>query len=441
MRDILVTAIVVCVIPFIMRRPYVGVLAYVWISVMNPHRLTWGFAHDFPFAALIAGVTLVSCLFKNKELRRPPINGLTVALFLFAAWTGVTTVFSLYPAQSYELWAAMMKTMIMAALIPMLVHGKVQLRQLLWVIVLSIAYYGVKGGVWFLLTGGAERIYGPPSSYIEDNNYLAVAVIMIIPLMRYLQVTSPHKYVRWALTAMMLLCGVAALGSYSRGALLAVAAMLMVLWWKSRQKMLLMLIAIATIPAVLLYLPEHWYQRMDTITNFEQDGSASARLNAWATMLHLAEDRPAVGGGFDVAEPPVFQKYAPDPRFHAQVAHSIYFQALGEHGFVGLGLYLLLYLMFWRYANRLARLDATHPESDWVREFGLMTQVSITGFLVGGAFISLVNFDVPYYLIGVLAATRRLIDSEVPITVVPRIDLPSALAAVHAKRSPGARGG
>ena len=435
MRDILVTVIILGSIPFILRRPYIGVLMYVWISVMNPHRLTWGFALDFPFAAIIAGVTLVSCVF-SKDLRRPPVNGLTVTLLVFAAWTGVTTLYALYPPQSYALWSILMKTLIMAFLIPMLFHREDRLRQLLWVIVLSIAYYGVKGGAWFLLTGGHERVYGPSGSYIEDNNALAVAVIMTIPLMRYLQLTSPHKYVRWGLAAMMSLCAVAAIGSYSRGALLAVGAMLAVLWWKSRQKLLLLLVAVAMIPAVLFYLPERWYQRMDTIATFEQDSSARLRLNAWATMFHLAEDRPIVGGGFDVAEPAVFQKYAPDPLLPTRVAHSIYFQALGEHGFVGLALYLLLYLLFWRYAGGLGRATRGHADFAWARDFGLMMQVSIVGFLVGGAFLSLVNYDVPYYLIGIVVATRKVIDSALRPATLPEAGASSPrLVAVAANRS------
>jgi probable O-glycosylation ligase (exosortase A-associated) len=325
----------------------------------------------------------------------------------------------------------------MALLIPMLFHRREHLRQLIWVIVLSIAYYAVKGGAWFLLSGGENRIYGPPDTYIEDNNALAVAVIMMIPLMRYLQLTSPHKYVRWGLTAMMLLSGVAAAGSYSRGALVAVTAMLAVLWWKSRQKLILLLVAIATISAVLVYLPERWYARMDTMVNFEQDVSANRRLNAWATMFHLAQDRPIVGGGFDVAEDAVFQKYAPDPRFPPQVAHSIYFQALGEHGFVGLGLYLLLYLMLWRSASRLGRTTRDRPEYAWARDFGLMMQVSFAGFLVGGAFLSLVNFDVPYYLIGVVIATKRLIDFSVQQATAPqRIDSSPRMVALDTDRSP-----
>jgi len=195
-------------------------------------------------------------------------------------------------------------------------------------------------------------------------------------------------------------------------------------------------VAIATISAVLVYLPEHWYERMDTIANFEEDVSANRRLNVWATMFHLAQDRPIVGGGFDVAEEAVFQKYAPDPRFPPQVAHSIYFQAMGEHGFVGLGLYLLLYLIAWRSASSLGRTSRDRPEYAWAREFGLMMQVSFAGFLVGGAFLSLVNFDVPYYLIGVVIATKRLIESGVQQATAPgRIDSSPPLVALDTDRS------
>jgi probable O-glycosylation ligase (exosortase A-associated) len=216
-----------------------------------------------------------------------------------------------------------------------------------------------------------------------------------------------------------------------------VSAMLAVLWWKSRQKLILLLVAIVTVTAVLVYLPERWYERMDTIVNFEQDASANRRLNVWATMFHLAQDRPIVGGGFDVGEDAVFQKYAPDPTFPPQVAHSIYFQALGEHGFVGLGLYLLLYLMLWRSASGLGRTTRDRPEYAWARDFGLMMQVSFAGFLVGGAFLSLVNFDVPYYLIGVVIATKRLVDSGVrQATALDMIDSSPRLVALDTNRSP-----
>jgi probable O-glycosylation ligase (exosortase A-associated) len=160
-------------------------------------------------------------------------------------------------------------------------------------------------------------------------------------------------------------------------------------------------------------MPEKWYQRMETIKTYQDDGSANMRLNSWGTMWNLAKDRPVVGGGFEVATREVYARYSPDPRFPPQVAHSIYFQALGEHGFVGLALYLLLLASLWRKATlitRAVREQLPHAEINWAGEFALMTQVSLVAFGVGGVFLSLVNFDVPYYLVGLMVATLALVD-------------------------------
>jgi putative inorganic carbon (hco3(-)) transporter len=409
-RDVLLTLVVFGAIPFILRRPHLGILMYVWLSVMNPHRLTWSFAHDFNFAAIVAVTTLVGAVFARK--RPLPINSLSLVLLAFVGWTSVTTVFALYPSDSFELWVTMMKTQLMVLLIPLLFQTREQVRQLIWVIVLSIGYYGTKGGVFTLLTGGQYKVYGPEASYIEDNNALAVAIIMVIPLMRYLFMTNPNKYLRWALFGMMTSCGLAVLGSYSRGALLAVGAMVTFLWLKGRHKVLFLMFAVVAFPVALFYMPEQWYQRMDTIAEYQQDTSANMRLNAWGTMFNIAKDRPLFGAGYEVALKPIFDRYSPDPSFPPQVAHSIYFEALGSHGFVGFAIYVLLLITHWKHAGRLVRGAKGRADLAWLYHYGLMMQVSIVGFAVGGAFLSLVNFDVPYYLIGTTLVVGRLLEQQ-----------------------------
>jgi probable O-glycosylation ligase (exosortase A-associated) len=358
----------------------------------------------------------------SKDLRKPPANALVVTMVAFAVWTGISTILAFYPELSFERWKALMKTMFIAMLIPMLFHKKEDLRLLVWVIALSIAYYGTKGGVWTLLTGGVARVYGPMDSYISDNNAIAVAIIMVIPLMRYLQATSPHKVVRWLLVGAMISCGIAVLGSYSRGAFLAVFAMLAFFWWKGRHKIPVLLIFLVMIPFALTSMPEKWYERMQTISDYQLEGSAQMRLNSWATMVNIAKDRPLAGGGFEVAERAVYDRYSPDPRFPAQVAHSIYFQALGEHGYVGLALYLSMLLALWLKAGKIVRLAQARADMAWARELAEMMRVTLVGFAVGGAFLSLVNFDVPYYLVALMAATLVLVErtaSEKQVAEVP----------------------
>ena len=412
MRDLVLVAFIIGSLPVIVYRPKLGVAMYVWVSVMNPHRLTFGFAHEMGFASMVAAATLIGVPF-SKEVKWPPFNMLTVALVSFLAWTGVSTFFSLHPAEAYSRWETLMKTGLMTLLIPMLYHRKEDLRLLIWVLVGSLAYYGVKGGIWTLATGGAAKVWGPEGSYIEDNNYLAVALVMTIPLMRYLQLTTTRRWLRWALLGSMLSCGVAVLGTYSRGALLAIVTMGFFFWWKGRHKLAVLTIAVIALPVALSSMPEKWYERMETIQTYEEDASASMRLNAWGTMWNLAKDRPLFGAGFEVATPDVYHRYAPDPSFPPQVAHSIYFQALGEHGFVGFALYLWLLAATWWSAGRVLRAHrAGGAQLDWAGEFAKMLQVALAGYAVGGAFLSLVNFDVPYYLTAIMAAVAAIVSRE-----------------------------
>ena len=151
MRDLLITAIVFGSLPFILRRPQIGVMMYIWISVMNPHRLAWGFAYSFNFAEIVAIATLVATLI-SKDLKPPPMMFLVVVQIAFALWISVTTLFALYPHEAFEMWKTMMKTQLMALLIPMLFHKKEDIRRLLFVVVFCIAFYGIKGGAFMLAT-------------------------------------------------------------------------------------------------------------------------------------------------------------------------------------------------------------------------------------------------------------------------------------------------
>ncbi len=159
-------------------------------------------------------------------------------------------------------------------------------------------------------------------------------------------------------------------------------------------------------------MPEQWSARMDTINTYEEDMSVQGRFNAWAMAFNLAKDRPLVGAGFEIATRENFDRYAPDVTSGRHAAHSIYFQALGEHGFVGLGLYLLLGFLTWRVGVWIIRNTRGLNEYQWAFGIASMIQVSLIGYAVGGAFLSLLYFDVPYYLMIAMVATRSIIEQE-----------------------------
>jgi putative inorganic carbon (HCO3(-)) transporter len=410
MRDLLITLIVFGSLPYIFKKPYIGILMWVWMSVMNPHTMGWGFATSFPFAAIIALATLTSLLV-TKEPRDFPFNSVTWVFLAFWFWINLSTLFALQFDQVYFQWIKVTKIMLMVVVPLMLLKTKQHVQLLIWVLVLSLGFYGVKGGIFTIAGGGEFRVWGPASTFIEGNNEVALALVMVIPLMHYLQTMSPNKWIRRGFTVAMLLCAFASLGSYSRGALLAIAAMGGLLWFKSNKKLVLGLLMLLSVPVLVAFMPDKWGARMDTINTYQEDSSVQGRFNAWEMAFNLAKDRPLTGGGFEIYDYQTFARYAPNPQ-DVHAAHSIYFQALGEHGFVGLGLYLLLGFLTWRTGTWIVRNTAKLEEYKWAYSLANMIQVSLIGFAVGGAFLSLLYFDVPYYMMVAMVVTRVVVERE-----------------------------
>ena len=411
MRDILLATFLLGSLPFIVWRPTIGVFLWTWVSVMNPHRLAYGFAYDFSFAQLIAIATLLG-LFFSREPKRLPMTPVTVVLFFLVLWMNVTTFFAIDTDQSLVMWERVMKIQLMVFVSLALLNSKQQIHLFVWIIAGSVAFFGVKGGIFTLREEGEARVFGPSGSFIEENNALALATIMTIPLLYFLSTRVTKTWARWGFVAVIALCGLSALGSYSRGGLVALGAMMVFFWWNSRHRFGVALVIALLVPIAVGFMPEKWMERMQSIQTYQEDESAMGRINAWTTAINLANDRPLVGGGFDVDTRRVFDRYAPDPTI-VRAAHSIYFQMLGEHGYVGLGLFLLLWILVWRDASWIARETRSRADLRWAFDLARMVQVSLVGYFVGGAFLSLAHYDVPYDLLVVLVLTRVLVEKEI----------------------------
>ncbi len=409
MRDILVTLVVFGSLPYIFKRPWFGAIMWIWISVMNLHSQGWGFARTMPFAAIIAGVAVVS-LVLDKEKYRLPKSPVTVVFILFMAWMSVTSIFAIHPDQVSEQWIKVYKIFGMNLVVMMLIVNRKHIEWLIWTIVVSIGYYGVKGGLFTIRSGGNDRVWGPAGTFIDGNNEIALALVVIIPLMFYLQTLLTKRWQRYAMLGSVFLCALASLGSYSRGAALAIGAMAGFLWLKSNNKVTMGVIMAFAVPVLLVLMPGKWFERIDTINDYQSDASSMGRINAWKMAWNLACDRP-LGGGFEIYDYGVFLQYAPVPQ-DVHAAHSLYFQVLGEHGFVGLFLYVLLGFLTFRTGSWIVKHAAPHEDMKWAANLAKMIQVSLLGFAVGGAFLSLVYFDVPYYLMAAMVALRGLIERQ-----------------------------
>ena len=412
MRDIAVFLVVFGLLPMVLRRPQVGIYLWSWLSYMNPHRMTWGFAFSFPFAQVVAIVTLIAVVVW-KEPKRIPVTGLTCLWGFFIFWMGLTTVFSYYPEFAWTKLGLVLKIQLVTVLTILLIKTKKDLDILIWVITLSIGFFSIKGGIFTITTLGGFRVWGPPGSFITDNNALAVASFMIVPMMYYLYTQADRTLVKNALLAGMLLTIVSAFGSQSRGALIAAGATGIYFWWNTPHKFLIGVAVLAVFAGILGFMPDTWWERMYTIAEYEEDGSAMGRIAAWSLAIKVA-NAELFGAGFDFWGADMFRKFSDNPdHWNKNVAaHSIYFTCLGEHGWPGLFLFFTIFLTGWRTAARTARIASTTEGLQWLCDLMKLLQVSLIAYASGGAFLNLAYFDLPWHILSMIVIGRVILETH-----------------------------
>ncbi|HYP67638.1 MAG TPA: putative O-glycosylation ligase, exosortase A system-associated [Thiobacillaceae bacterium] len=405
MRDLFVTAVVFIGLFFVFRRPHYGIYLWSWLAYMNPHRLCWGFAYTFPFALIVALVTLLSFAL-SKEPKRIPWTAEIVVLLLFNVWMVFCNLFAFYPDFAWTEWNKVWKIQLMTLVTIMLITDRQRLHWLIWVIALSLGFYGIKGGIFTIAHGGVYQVRGPIGTFIGGNNEIALALVITIPLIRYLHLQATRNWVRWGLAAAMVLTGVATIGSQSRGALVAMVTMGVFLWLKSRGKIMTGIYMALAIAIMVMVMPQKWYDRMNTIQTYQQDDSAMGRINAWYTAYAVAKDR-ITGGGLDMFKPSTFRQYAPDPN-NIHDVHSIYFETMGELGFIGFALFIVLGVLTWWRASKVIKRCRKSAQDKWAADLASMTQVSLIGYATGGAFLGLAFFDLYYHLIAIVVILHLL---------------------------------
>jgi probable O-glycosylation ligase (exosortase A-associated) len=209
----------------------------------------------------------------------------------------------------------------------------------------------------------------------------------------------------------------AALGTQSRGALLGLGVMGTFIWLKSRRKAQVAILIAFALLVLVPFMPQSWVDRMSSIQNYEEDASAVGRLQAWRMAYNLASDR-LLGGGFEAFHPQTFKIYLPGGTYHD--AHSIYFEVLGEHGFIGLAIFLMLAAFTWFSAAKVLRACKPVPELKWLRELMAMTQVSLVAYLATGVFLGMAYFDYFYNLVLIVVMAKVILAQHVVAPVKDR---------------------
>ena len=411
MRDAIVFIVIFGSLPFCFLRPWIGILVFSWISYMNPHRFTWGSAYDYPFAKIVAIVTIAGLFFTKDRMPLPKTRE-TLLIVLLGLYFTLTTFFAFNQNAAWIQWEKIIKILVMTLATMVLINDPKKLKYLVMVIAVSIGFLGIKGGVFSFVTGGGFRVYGPPGSFFADNNDMALALNMAIPMLFYLAKNEENKRLKMAFWFTFASSIVSVVFTYSRGGFLALAIVLAFLFFKSQHKTIAVMILSVVLIIGAIYIPVQWFERIDTIRSYEEDSSVRGRINAWKTALNLAKDRPLIGGGFETFIRPVFRIYAP-VRSNVHDVHSVYFEVLGEHGFVAFGLFILLMLYSLLTAQKLKKTVRNNHDFKWVEDYSSMFQMSLIAYMVGGLFLGRAYFDLYYHIIAMIIIMQALVNKEI----------------------------
>ena len=412
LRDIVLSSAFLVCMWMAIRYPFAGILAWAWLTLMQPTREVYGiFSNTLRLNFLLALVATLAWFF-SKNRKMPTVDGTLVMIALLFVWMTFMCFVGVSP-YSWYLWDRVWKTLALGVLIGATATNRIRIQALIWVIVASLLYYGVKGGILTIITGGTKTISGPPGTAIGDNNQLALALLMTLPLVYYLRQYSANRYARLGLTAAGLLTLLSVLGSYSRGAYLALAVLCFLGWLRSRNKLVYpILLAVVLLPA-LNFMPQSFYNRINTVHSLDTDDSFQGRVMAWKVAYSYARDHFPIGAGFSGAEQPaVFNSYFPLAPTHS--AHSIYFQILGDHGFPGLIMFLIILTLAFKNTRKIRKVAAGRPDLAWARDLATMIQLSLLVYSVGGAALSLAYFDVPIIWYLLLPTLYAVVQQSLP---------------------------
>lgn len=411
MRDIVLVVAIFGSIPFIFGRAYLGILEWTWLAYFNPHKLMFSFAKHLPFSQAVGAATLAAWILNRKEPKRLPMCGATVIWLVFILWMVLTTAFAVQSDDAATELVKVLKIQAFALLTVIMTHTWQRVRALVWCIVLSLGYYSTKGGVWVILHGGAgSYVFGPEGTFIEGNNELALAVLMIIPLMYFLFSTEHKRWVRRGLILAIVLSAFSVAGSFSRGAVVAALAMGLFLVWRARSRLRVGVAVLAIGIAVTAFMPQDWFDRIHTIKTYQDDSSALKRLNTWQFAWNFVQDNPVVGGGFEMfLSRQAYVRYAPrsDEGWINADGHSNYMKVLAEHGFPGLTLFIALFAAAWLRASKVisqCRDFDVGTEQGHAGLLARMLQASLVAYAAGGLFLGLCYFDLPYNIAGLCIA-------------------------------------
>ena len=419
MRDLFFLALLPVMLYLMARRPFIALGMWIWTALFFPNAWLYGIGASFRYNLIFTGFTILGYLMA-KDKPKVRFGSLGALVLLFFLWTVASTAMTEgVPALSWEILTRFFKVILLFVFVVLIVDKKLHIDFFLWCVVLSVGFFGGLEALKYIASGGGHKIEGFAGHVLGDRNELALAFVICLPICFYLlqQYGKQSKLLRLGLLGLMGLLVAAIIGTQSRGGFITMMVLASYFFIKSERKIVLGIVSVMLAAVLSQFVSSEWTSRMDTIGTADSDESFMGRVVAWKLSFILAMNHPLFGGGFKALENfPIWQAMSKDffayPFFYTgdalpdentpHAAHSVYFQVMGEHGFIGLAIYLGILMRAFLLARSIAVRAKAHLELHWIASLATMLQLCIFAFCVGGAALSFAYFELMFAIYGLL---------------------------------------
>jgi len=420
MRDLALLGFLGGLLLFGVKRPFLFVLAYIYVDTVSPHRLSYFLLNTVPLSMIVAGLALPGWLIADRK------DGFTITvrqglIFILLAYAGATTTMADFPLDAAEKWDWAWKALAFAIFLPFTLRTRLRIEAVLLFLTLSAAAIIVVGGIKTVLAGGG---YGVLNLMVDNNSGLyesstiSTIAIGLIPLIvwfaRFGTIFPPDWRVKLFCAGLVFACLLIPIGTEARTGLVCIGVLGILMLRDVKRRFLYMgaaaLLGLAAIP----FLPSSFTSRMETIQGFQGDQSANTRLAVWAWTWDYARAHP-FGGGFGAYRSNRIQVQTVSAQTSGEVQivtaqteadearayHSSYFEMLGEQGFPGLALFLLIHgITLARMEMIRRRYRRAAGDEAWIAPLATALQHFQLLYLVGSLFIGIAYQSFAWLILG-----------------------------------------
>jgi probable O-glycosylation ligase (exosortase A-associated) len=399
-----------------LRRVHLMYCGYIFVEIFKPQEMSQSFLAGSSISLIMVLFVAISFVINFKQMSIPSKKFGTILMLIWIFWLTLSTYYSLFDV-AWVKYDFVVKSLVVLFFVPFILNSQVKIDTFLAVLASVIFYFTFIAGVKTLFGGGGYGVTfiqtSGANAGMAESSYLSMVALMNIPLTIYILKHSvfsePLNHRNITYIGVVSLSGLTIVGSYARTGLVGLVAWMLYRFKDVKGKFKYLLIFSAISGLAFMFVPDEWLNRMATINSANSESSAVGRLVVWEWTLDFAKVNPFMGGGFyaHLANAGELDQYLGEGDFDighkntGKAFHSIYFEVLGEQGYVGLAIFLIM--IFYTYKINQNTLKSNNfPE--WKHCLaGTLNQILVV-YCVCGAFINIAFFPWLYILLGVSAA-------------------------------------